>query len=327
MAAAQDTVVKAFGLGTSAFALWLDLDARRVRVRHYDARMVVPLSWDEDGVSECAFVTRAFYRGKAVDQLQMHLRGGDVWLDGSSPSASSHGNAGLVSQSNSASSPSQFETSAGEGTYRTVTVFFDHEGNEIAPVYETGFTFPTFSIIKPAVMNTRVDMSPYRQSVFADAVDAIQAVDLIFDAIVSEIDLSKMRVFLSDVMFDKETSGGKNVVIPFGKGDCTVFRKIMSTDDMIHEFAPALRTNSQAEAFRLALQTLGDMCGFGIQYFDYDKGSGYLKTATEVASDNSALLRNIRRHENALESALRDISRAVLAAARGFGESIPAEAA
>ena len=74
---------------------------------------------------------------------------------------------------------------------------------------------------------------------------------------------------------------------------------------MIHDFAPALRTNSQAEAFRIALQILGDMCGFGIQYFDYDKGSGYLKTATEVASDNSALLRNIRSHENALESALR----------------------
>jgi hypothetical protein len=36
--------------------------------------MVIPLSWDEDGISECAFVTRAFYRGKAVDQLQMHLQ-------------------------------------------------------------------------------------------------------------------------------------------------------------------------------------------------------------------------------------------------------------
>jgi hypothetical protein len=40
-------------------------------------------------------------------------------------------------------------------------------------------------------------MSPYGQSVFADAVDAVQAVDLTFDALVSEIDVSKMRVFLS----------------------------------------------------------------------------------------------------------------------------------
>ena len=91
-----------------------------------------------------------------------------------------------------------------------------------------------------------------------------------------------MRIFLSDVMFDKESSGtGKKVTIPFGKNDCTVFRKVMSTDDMIQEFAPALRTGSQAEAFRIALQMLGDLTGFGIQYFDFDN-VGYVKTATEV---------------------------------------------
>ena len=76
MAQAQATVVRAFGLGTGAWALWVDLDRKKVRIRHYDARMVIPLTWDEDGVTECAFVTRVFYRGKAIDQLQMHLKGG-----------------------------------------------------------------------------------------------------------------------------------------------------------------------------------------------------------------------------------------------------------
>lgn len=75
MAAAQATVVKAFGMGTGAWALWVDADAGSVRIRHYDARMVIPLTWDEEGVTECAFVTRAFWRGRAVDQLQMHLKG------------------------------------------------------------------------------------------------------------------------------------------------------------------------------------------------------------------------------------------------------------
>lgn len=49
----------------------------------------------------------------------------------------------------------------------------------------------------------------------------------------NEIDLSKMRVFLSDVLFDREQDGNKNVTIPFGKQDCTVFRKVMSTEDTI----------------------------------------------------------------------------------------------
>lgn len=304
MATAQDTLVRAFGLGTGAFALWVDLGRRAVRVRHYDARMVIPLTWDEDGVSECAFVTRAFYRGRAVDQLQMHL----------------------VGQGHSAPQTAAGEA-CGEGTYRIVTVCFDAEGNEIAPasvvpVLDTGSPEPSFALVRPAVANTRVDMSPYGQSVFADAVDAIQAVDLTFDALVNEVDVSKMRVFLSDVLFDREKSGDKTISIPFGKQDCTVFRKVMSTEDTIQEFAPALRTSSQVEAFRIALQMLGDLAGFGLSYFDFDN-AGYVKTATEVSSDNSALMRNIRRHENALEGALVGISRAVMGMSRALGEPVP----
>ena len=112
----------------------------------------------------------------------------------------------------------------------------------------------------------------------------MQAVDLTFDALVSEIDVSKMRVFLSDVLFDREKSGDKTISIPFGRQDCTVFRKVMSTEDTIQEFAPALRTSSQSEAFRIALQMLGDLCGFGLGYFDFDESRGYVRTATEVSS-------------------------------------------
>lgn len=323
MNAAQATVVRAFGLGTGAWALWIDLSKKKVRIRHYDARMVIPLTWDEDGITECAFVTRAFYRGKAVDQLQMHLKGGagfSAELSPASPSAAS-------------SSPAFADdllTMESEGTYRIVTVCFDKEGNELAPVgvlpvYDTGCAFPTFGIVKPAVTNTRVDMSPYGQSVFADAVDAVQAVDLTFDALINEVDVSKMRVFLSDVLFDREQDGNKSITIPFGKQDCTVFRKVMSTEDTIREFAPALRTNAQIEAFRVALQMLGDLTGFGINYFDMDDSRGYVKTATEVSSDNSALMRNIRRHENSLEGALVGIAQVVMAISRSFGESIPNE--
>lgn len=321
LASAQECVVRAFGLETGAWALWVDASAGEVRVRRYDARMVVPLTWDEEGVTECAFVTRTFWRGRAVDQVQLHLRGG---AGGSffSPSES-------LGKGASASS-SRLTDGGGEGTYRIVTACFDRDGNRVepegvCPVYDTGSVWPTFSIVKPAVDNTRVDMSPYGQSVFADAVDAIQAVDLCYDAMMSEIDNGKMRVFLSDVMFDTERDGkGGRVSIPFGKADCTVFRKVMSTEDTIHEFAPTLRTEAQARAFRVALQTLGVLCGFGINYFDLEN-VGYVKTATEVSADNSALMRNIRRHERALEGAIAGICRALMAAERRLGVELPDE--
>ncbi|WP_417118860.1 hypothetical protein [Olsenella phocaeensis] len=319
MSLAQATVMRAFGLGTGAFAIWMDLGRKAVKIRHYDARMVVPLTWDAEGVTECAFCTRAFYKGKPVDQLQMHVLGGEG-LSASSPFSPSPNAADGVPFSAGSSSPS---------TYRIITVCFDEEGNVIEPAgvvgdFDTGSAFPTFAIVKPAITNTRVDMSPYGQSVFADAVDAIQSVDLAFDALINEVDVSKMRVFLSDVMFDHERDGGKSTPIPFGKGDCTVFRKVMSTEDTIQEFAPALRTDAQAEAFRIALQIMGDLCGLGISYFDFDN-TGYVKTATEVSSDNSALMRNIRHHENQLQGALAQISHAALACSRTLGAEVPDE--
>lgn len=125
---------------------------------------------------------------------------------------------------------------------------------------------------------------------FADAVDAIQAVNPCYGAMMSGIGDRKIRVFLSDVMFDVEKDGrGGRVSIPFGKADCIVFRKVMSTEDTIHEFAPPLRTEAQAHSFRVALQTLGDLCGFGISYFDLES-VGYVNTATELSADNSALM-------------------------------------
>lgn len=326
LASAQECVVRAFGLGTGAWALWVDAGSGEVRVRRYDARMVVPLTWDEEGVTECAFVTRAFWRGRAVDQVQLHLKGtGGAFF---SPSEK----LGRVSAAARSSRPgsSPLENGGTEGTYRIVTACFDRDGNRVepegvCPVYDTGSPCPTFALVKPAVDNTRVDMSPYGQSVFADAVDAIQAVDLCYDAMMSEIDNGKMRVFLSDVMFDTERDGkGGRVSIPFGKGDCTVFRKVMSTEDTIHEFAPTLRTEAQARAFRVALQTLGDLCGFGINYFDLEN-VGYVKTATEVSADNSALMRNIRRHEHTLEGAIAGICHALLAVERTLGVGLPDE--
>lgn len=173
--------------------------------------------------------------------------------------------------------------------------------------------------------NICVDFSPYGQSVFADAIGAAQNVDPCYDTLVNEIDSGKMRVFLSDVMYDRaKDASGRQIPIPFGKGDRTVFRKVISMEDTITEFAPALRTDAQGEAFRLVLQVLGDLAGLGVDYFIFDN-VGYVRAGAEVSSDNSALMRNIRKNENALQGALCDISRAVLACGRHMGLAVPDE--
>lgn len=61
-----------------------------------------------------------------------------------------------------------------------------------------------------------------------------------------------------------------------------------------------------------------------MNYFDTDNVR-YVKTATKVSSDNSALMRNIRKNENALRGALVGISCAVMACARNMGLELPDE--
>ena len=62
--------------------------------------------------------------------------------------------------------------------------------------------------------------------------------------------------------FRPRAGRNKNVTIPFGKQDCKLPQG--GGEDTIQEFAPALRTSGQVEAFRVALQMLGDLTGFGI---------------------------------------------------------------
>ena len=76
-----------------------------------------------------------------------------------------------------------------------------------------------------------------------------------------------------------------------------------------------MRTDAIHGVYADACAALGDECGFGSQYFRPDKAGG-LKTATEVSSDNSALMRNIRNHENALGRELGRLLTALVECAR-----------
>lgn len=285
----QGIIAKGFALGTWAWVVWVDTEAKKLQVRRYDARMILPLSWDDDGIQECAFATRVNVKGKPLDQLQMHMLEGD--------------------------------------TYTIHTRYWTTDGvpvevEGVLPDFDTGSSEPWFAVCSPMIENTRVDISPYGQSVFADAIDSLQSVDLCYDAIMNEVDLAKLRLFISDVLVEYTTvdeEGNKTFhknALPFGK-DNTIFRKVSSTEDLISVFAPAMRTEEQLKAYRNALQTMGDGCGFGLTYFDIDT-SGGIRTATQVSTDNSQLMRNIRKHENRIEEAVVQICHAVLQCGRAF---------
>lgn len=279
----QLVVEQAFSLGTAAWALQFDTSVPSIQLRRYDARMIVPLTWDDDGVRECAFVTRIMLRGKPAEQVQLMV---------------------LIDE-----------------TYHIVTRYF--QGNrEINPEdvgdlgdFDTLSPRKPFGIFKPGVDNVYEDLSPFGASIFADAIGAIKAVDAAWDAMVQEIVVTQPRVFIDEAMLDMQTKDGK--AVPTGMTDDMLYRKVAGTtaQNYIEVFSPNMRITPIREALDTALAQLGDCCGFGQEYFKLGKNGG-LKTATEVVTDNSALMRNIRKHENVIRGAIQDVVSALLDGAR-----------
>lgn len=287
---AQRALERAFGVGTGALALWFDVredGTVDIRARRYDARMVRPLSWDDDGVTECAFVTDAYVDGRKVHQLQMHVLSEET------------------------------------GTYHVMTRLFDAESNDeiasktILEDFDALTDMPTFAIIRPALDNVHAEGTYMGQSVFADALDAVKGVDNAFDSMQREVDATKVKVFMGDELFDLQTDeGGKARPVPMSPENTVVMRVAgIGSDPFYQVYSPTIRTAQLAEALNVALAELGDLTGFGQDYFRYDKGGG-LRTATEVSADNSAFMRNIRKHENELRPQLEGLLECLLACQR-----------
>ncbi len=287
----QGMVERAFALGTGAWALSFDVEddvVSAIRPRRYDARQVLPISWDEDECSECAFASRARVRGRTYDQLQVH------------------------------------ELDAETGTYHVLTRLFsdgkevDAEALGMVADFDAGTDRQTFALVRPAIENVYSDGSAMGQSVFADATSAIVAVDNAFDSIVREIDATKVKTFVSDQLFGVGTRldayGAERRVVQLPSPDDSIIRVSSQDSDLISTFAPEVRIDPLRQALDVALDELGDLTGFGPQYFALERTGG-LKTATEVAADSSALMRNVAKHGHLLSAALETVCDAAVAIA------------
>lgn len=302
MSHGQGLVERAFALGTGGWALRgediqvSEVDGRvmpspnaRIIAQRFDARHVIPLSYDEDTCSECCFRSSVTIRGARYDQLQLHLKGDD-------------------------------------GTYVIETALFDKDGKyveleDMAARIETLSEVPLFALVRPGLENTIADFSPFGVSVFDDALGAVRLTDVAINTLYNDLYLGQKMLFLDERMLDVGSDG--KIVVP-RESDQQLFRKaeMDAGQSPIEDYNPDLRVTDSRMALTTALETLGQRTGLGADYFSLEEAGG-VKTATEVVSDNSDLFRNVRKHENVLEPAIATIIEGIISLARVFGESLP----
>lgn len=274
---ANQLVELTFALGTGALVEFKEED--KVNIDYVSADKIYPLSCDNGTITECAFASVKIIDGKKHYYINVHKK------DDS-------------------------------GHYVVENYLFDKDKlrcdlpEGVSDVIETKSTTPLFQIIKPNIVsNTCID-SVMGISVLANALDVLKSIDIVFDSYVNEFVLGKKRILIPLSMAQFTDKDGELRPV-FDANDVAFYGVEADENNSIKEIDMNLRSAEHDAAMKQNLNLLSDKCGFGPGHYDFEKNGG-IKTATEVVSEKSELFRNLKKHELVLETALKNMVRAIL---------------
>ena len=177
----------------------------------------------------------------------------------------------------------------------------------IPPVVHTGSDKRQFVIDRPNIANNFNYLLPVGVSVYANAIDVLQGVDIAYDSYVNEFKLGKKRIMVKPSA--AKYLDGEPV---FDPGDVAfyVLPEDVSDGAVITPIDMTLRTAEHNTGIQDQLNILSSKCGFGETYYRFDGGS--VATATQVISENSTMFRTIKKHEIILNDAIIELCRILL---------------
>ena len=188
------TVASVYDIKTNEDGMYLDVSEAKIRVDIVNVDWIFPLTWNNKEITECAFGSVEYIKGKKYIVLSVHKIDEET------------------------------------GNYVIYNHLFKEQNGlltEITELEDTMKKFDTksnvkwFSIFKPLLTNNLFENSPFGISHYANAIDNIKAVDIMFDAIKNEVLDGKRRTFVRADMFSYNdgTQG-----LTFDPEDTTVYQ-------------------------------------------------------------------------------------------------------
>lgn len=270
-----------FALGTGAFVEYLE--GRRVRIDYVRAGLIYPLAWENGEILDCAFASERVAGEEKQITLTIHYR-------------DEHG----------------FYILENHLFRRQGSVLTELDLPEGVKAEEaTGSTVPLFQFIRPNIVNN-VDLnSPMGIPVFANAIDQLEGLDLVYDSYQNEFRLGRKRITVPFTMarMMMEEDGSAAPVFDDNDTEFYAVPTVEGGENKIVEHNMKLRYEAHEAAIKSGLALLSYKCGMGDDRYSFDHGQ--VKTAKEVVSDKSDLFQNLKKHELLLERALAGLARAV----------------
>ncbi|MDU7339029.1 MAG: hypothetical protein E7L17_13050 [Clostridium sp.] len=293
----NELVEKAFYSGTGAFVLRLEnmlvdnngtvlrSPETQIGINYLDAMYVYPISTKRGKITEAAFASVQLVKGKYQVYLEEHT--------------------------------------IQNGNYVIINEMFDYESGALipkplpegmAPTLNTGSSIPWFSILEPNLSNNLINSNGMGLSVFANAIDELQNVDIAFNNFVKDFKLGGKKVFYNKTM-TRRTEGGQ-VITPDDVAQQLFLQLDPDSDidadlkSLVQEYNPALRVAENTQGIQAALDYLSFKCGLGTRFYSFDGGT--VQTATQYIGERQDLVQNANKHYIVVERALTNLVRGIL---------------
>lgn len=282
-----------FALGNGAYVENVDSDGN-ARLQFVTRNKIYPITFDQDRITECAFVNV----NSKTTIIQMHIKGilqeDKVLLDKN-------------------------------GNYFIITMTYEKRVNDTSEdigelidesVFDTGSDLAWFQIYKPNIANNLDINSPMGISIYANALDTLQGVDLAYDGFCEEMRLGRSRIFVNKNLIRYDENGQTKT---FDNNESGFYYGGEAENAKPFEFySPTLRTESYFNGINNALNLLSSKVGFGENHYRFDKGG--VTTATQVISENSEMFRSLKKHEILLNEVIIGVCKALMYIHNNFND-------
>ena len=190
-------------------------------------------------------------------------------------------------------------------------------------VYSVEGSPPWFALFSPAAVKNIDGGAGLGMSIFAEALEEAQGVDLAFDNYREDIRLGHKKIFYSaDICRKVVDDKGEAHSIPPDDDVVSQFVHLPGKEGSLdqpneyHEYNPDLRVEQNHRAVQDMLNLFSFKCGLGCHRYSFEDGK--VTTATEYNGSRQDLVASANKNQIPIEGALISIIRAILWAAKNL---------
>ena len=246
----------------------------KIRINYCEADCIIPLTVENDLVTECAFCSTNRVKGKEQTILVIFTLENEK--------------------------------------YKADTIIFDDkekivEDNSI----QLGEVKP-FAILQNAEVNNLDDMEGYGIPKIYNAIPMLKAVDLCYNILYGDLNKGEKIVFLNEMLAEiQRKDDGSYRMTPQQKELFVLLgEKLPGEKTLIQEYNPEIRVEDITKAFELVLSLLSMQFGYGTKKYTFENGK--ITTATEYIGTKQDAMQELNKQRANAEYYISDIIHAAM---------------